>query len=280
MTHNQLPPNPARGKALGFAVRSYAVLPVWGIEDGACECGRPACESPGKHPIGTLVPHGLSDATTDDKIISEWFDEYPNMNYGVSTDNLPTIDIDPRNGGDKAWRELLRKGYNPHTWRVKTGGGGEHIMCGSLAKPTASCKLARGVDLKGTGGYVVGAGSMHASGKRYIFYKDGRPKETPLAPLPEWILHIVVKETNGSKRPLSPVELLKLVDDAHEGERNNRVAKLFGHLYGAMRPDRAVLCDLVVAWNERHCHPPLTREEVVGIAESLVKRERKKRGVA
>jgi len=241
---------------------------------------RPACESPGKHPIGVLVPHGLNDATTDPDIVSEWFDEYPAMNYGVSTDNLPTIDIDPRNGGDKAWKDLLRQGYEPHTWKVKTGGGGEHIMCGSHTKPTPSIKLARGVDLKGTGGYVVGAGSMHASGKRYIFYKDSRPKETKLAPLPEWILHIVTKETSGDKKPLSSVELQKLVEDAFEGERNDRVTRLLGHLYGALRPDRAVLCRLVIAWNDVHCHPPLTRDEVINIAESIVKCEQKKRGIA
>ena len=272
--------NPARGKALGFARRGFAVLPVWGIESGKCACGRPTCESPGKHPIGVLVPHGLSDSTTDTDIVSEWFDEYPAANYGVVTDNLPTIDIDPRNGGDKAWRELLRHGYEPHTWKVKTGGGGEHIMCGAHSKPTPSFKLARGIDLKGTGGYIVGAGSLHVSGKRYIFYRDSRPKETPLAPLPDWVLHIIARETSGSKKPLSPVDLDKLVEDAFEGERNQRITKLFGHLYGAMRPDRGVLCHLVAAWNDAHCHPPLSHAEVLSIAESIAKCERKKREVA
>ena len=269
--------NPARNKALGFAKRGFPVIPVWGVEGGTCDCGRPACESPGKHPIGVLVPHGLRDATTDTDIISEWFDEHPNANYGVSTDQLPTIDIDPRNGGDEAWKKLLRGGYEPHTWTVRTGGLGKHIICGGHTQPIPSCKLARGVDLKGVGGYVVGAGSMHASGRRYYFYADCLPKDTPLAPLPMWILHIAAKDNN--KGPMSPADLDRLVEDAFEGERNDRLTKLFGHVYGAMRPDRAVLCHLVAAWNDGHCHPPLPHAEVLAIAESILNCERKKREI-
>jgi hypothetical protein len=272
--------NPARNKALGLGRRGHAILPVWGTDGSKCACGRPGCESAGKHPIGPLVPHGLTEATTDGGIISEWFDEYPDMNYGIVTDNLPTIDIDPRNGGDVAWKKLVAGNYEPHTWMVATGGGGRHIMCGSVETPTPSAKLARGVDLKGVGGYVVGPGSLHASGKRYAFYKDCRPKETPLQPIPEWVRRVANGTKNGNgKAPLSSLELQALVEDAFEGERNHRITKLFGHLYGAVRPDKAVLCRLVIAWNDSHCHPPLTHDEVISIAESIVKCERKKRAL-
>jgi len=100
--------NPARNKALGFARRGFAVLPLYGIENGKCVCDKPACHSPGKHPLTHLTPHSLKDATTDTEIICEWFDEWPNANYGVLTDRLPTIDVDPRHGGDKSWRKLIR----------------------------------------------------------------------------------------------------------------------------------------------------------------------------
>jgi hypothetical protein len=269
--------NPARNKALGFARRGFAVLPLYGIENGKCMCDKPACHSPGKHPLTHLTPHGLKDATTDTEIICEWFDEWPDANYGVLTDRLPTIDIDPRNGGNEAWRKLIRPAYEPHTWQVATGGGGKHIMCGATKKPVPCAKLARGVDLKGVGGYIVGAGSLHASGKRYIFYRDCRPKETPLAPLPAWISGLVAQASKPVMR-YSAEELNKLIEcPVLEGERNDRLTKLFGHVYGAMRPDRVVLYHLVYAWNAMNCDPPLSGEEVLCIAESINGRENRKR---
>jgi hypothetical protein len=280
MVMADIAPNPARNKALGFARRGFAVLPLYGIKNGKCLCGTPSCSSPGKHPLSSLVPHGLKDATTDPEFISEWFDEWPSANYGVLTDQLPTIDIDPRNGGNEAWRKLIRVAYEPHTWMVATGGGGRHIICGSSKTPVPCAKLARGVDLKGANGYVVGAGSLHASGKRYIFYRDCRPKETPLARLPEWVVSLVSQANKPAMR-YTAEDLNKLVEGAVlEGERNDRITKLFGHVYGAMRPDRVVLWHLVYAWNAMNCDPPLSGEEVLRIAESISGRENSKRAGA
>jgi hypothetical protein len=105
----------ARRKALAFAKRGYMVLPLHGIYNNRCTCGDVQCCSPGKHP---RTRHGAKDATTDLEIISEWFDEHPDSNYGVTTDTLPTVDIDPRNGGDKAWLKLVKENWLPHTWEV------------------------------------------------------------------------------------------------------------------------------------------------------------------
>lgn len=125
-----------------------------------CTCGDAMCSSPGKHPHARMARHGLKDATTDVGVIKTWFAEHYWLNYGIVTDTLPTIDIDPRNGGDKAWRELLGTTRpDIHTWRVVTGGGGQHIICSTTATPVVSGKLARGVDVKGVGGYIVGVGS-------------------------------------------------------------------------------------------------------------------------
>jgi hypothetical protein len=44
---------------------------------------------------GRLVPHGKDDATTG-------FTRYPRLNYGVVTDQIVVVDIDPRNGGDRS----------------------------------------------------------------------------------------------------------------------------------------------------------------------------------
>jgi hypothetical protein len=37
------------------------VFPLWGTADGGCECGKGDCQSPGKHPLGALVPNRLHE---------------------------------------------------------------------------------------------------------------------------------------------------------------------------------------------------------------------------
>ena len=44
------------------------------------------------------------------------------------TDKLIVLDIDPRHDGDSSLAELERDHEFPSTWRVLTGGGGEHII--------------------------------------------------------------------------------------------------------------------------------------------------------
>ena len=53
-----------------------------------------------------------------------------------------------------------------------------------------------------------------------------------------------------------------------EGDRNNTVASLAGHLLrrGA---DAAVVMELLLCWNRVRCQPPLVDEEVVAVVESI-----------
>ena len=270
--------NEARSRALAFASRNYPVLPLWGIEDAQCACGNSQCRSPGKHPH-PLAPHGRDNAVTNVATVESWFDEAPNLNYGLCTDTLPTIDIDPRNGGDRAWLKLIRENYDVHTWRVVTGGGGRHIIFGadSDAPPLPCGKLARGVDVKGAGGYIVGVGSLHVSGKRYHWAPQCRPKEAELKAVPLWVRD-KLKKPKWDGKPRAPQYYRDLIAPALEGERNDRITKLFGHLYGSMFPDRVVLCGLVVAWNRLYCEPPLDDREVIAIARNIAGCENKKRG--
>ena len=108
--------------ALWFASQGFPVLPLHSVTEArACTCGDVQCHSPGKHPFARYVPHGLKDATTDLDVIRGWFREHYWLNYGVLTDKLLVIDVDPRNGGDKAWAEMSAQPTRavPHTWRVQ-----------------------------------------------------------------------------------------------------------------------------------------------------------------
>lgn len=79
-----------------FAGQDIPVLPIHGVVDGRCTCGDNECSSPGKHPISSLVSHGVKDATTDLKTIRRWHRKYPDMNYAVATEELAVIDCDSK----------------------------------------------------------------------------------------------------------------------------------------------------------------------------------------
>lgn len=258
--------------ALAFAGRGYSELPLHGIIEGKCTCGNLKCESPGKHPYARFAPHGLKDATTDPDTIRQWFEEVPFINYGVCTDNLPVIDIDPRNGGDKKWLELVRKNYDVHTWRVHTGGGGQHIMFGPTEKPLRSAKLAPGVDFQAAGKYIVGAGSMHISGRRYTWAPQCHPREVgELKAVPSWVLDLASTVCNlDTRRPTDHWRKI-ILNGADEGCRNATAASLAGH---CLRCGLSALetYEFVCTWNTRN-RPPLAEDELEIVVKSIAQRE-------
>ena len=267
--------------ALAFAARGYPVLPLHGIVDGRCTCGNPQCGiTSGKHPHAPFAPHGKDDATTDRATIRRWFADQPLINYGVCTDTLPTVDIDPRHDGDKAWLKLVRENYLVHTWQVQTGSGGQHLIFGATTEPTPCGKLARGVDVKGVGGYIVGVGSLHLSGNRYRWFKDANPTNTELKAPPQWILD-KLKKPKWSGRARTPDYYNELLAPALNGERHARVASLIGHLFSP-RPNRGVLLGLVIS-HVRLTYPDLedfNDDEIVKIAVGIANAEDKKREAA
>ena len=123
--------------ALWFASRGFPVLPLHSVtNDRNCTCGKPACESRGKHPYAPLAPHGLKDASVDVAVVREWFRESYWLNYGITTDRLLTIDVDARHGGLETWAAMRGQPTRalPHTWAIRTGGQGLHVIFMNTAK--------------------------------------------------------------------------------------------------------------------------------------------------
>jgi hypothetical protein len=275
----------ALSNALAFAANCFAVLPLHSVtEIGGrlcCTCGDGMCTSTGKHPFSRFVPHGLKDATSDVDLVRSWFAEHDWLNYGVCTDMLPTVDIDPRNGGDKAWLDLVRKNYDVHTWRVKTGGDGQHIIFGTGETPISSGKVVRGVDVKGIGGYIVGAGSRHISGQHYAWYRDANPNNTELQAMPPWLVGKLARPKQGFTTR-TPEYFNELIAPALNGERHDKVAALLGHLFGSQFPNRGILLALVIS-HVRLTYPDLEGfgdNEVISIARDLARAEARKREAA
>jgi hypothetical protein len=239
----------ALGMMEWFAGQDIPVLPIHGVVDGCCTCGNDDCESPGKHPISSLVRNGVKGATVDRKVIQRWHSKHPNMNYAVATEGLAVIDCD-----SKEALRAFRSGYHPPpTFTVKTARGFHFYYRGEMpARNAAQSKL----DVKsGPGCYVVGPSSAHASGAIYALWED-----KPIADLPQNIADITERRDDppeaGGGGPV-PV-----------GMRNSTLTKFAGFLQAKGVPQSAVL-ETLKALNRTMSKKPLPDREVRQIARSV-----------
>jgi putative DNA primase/helicase len=188
--------------ALDYANRGIPVLPVYPIRDGKCSCPAPDCRSPGKHPIPTLVPTGLKEATTDEATIRRWWGVWPDANIGGALGRNVglVLDVDPRNGGEESLAAIKAEhGTFARGPIADTGGGGIHKWFGHPGGTVPPSHGFRpGLDLQGDGSYVLLPPSNHISGRRYRWIVDLR---APLPFVPPWLLALA---DSKAPRPGAP----------------------------------------------------------------------------
>jgi hypothetical protein len=257
-------------QALHYAARGWLVFP----------CGWQGERR--KHP---LTKRGFLDASRDSKVIEAWWGQrWPRANIGLATGAGPdfdALDIDPRHGGDVSLADLeAQHGRLPITIRAYTGGGGNHILFRHRPGITnARGGLPVGIDVRGDGGYILAAPSIHPNGRAYAWDVDAHPDETELADWPEWLITIILAG-HRQRTPELPENWRRLVaNGVTEGRRNEAIARLSGHLL-RKRLDPHVALDLCRAWNSYRCRPPLPDQEVVRTVESIAARELRRRGGA
>lgn len=192
--------------ALEYAGRGWPVVPLWWPVGARCSCGNALCASIAKHPYGDMVLHGLRDATTNRDKIRRWWGRKPEANIGVvlgRAAGVVALDVDPKNGGEDTLAALIRAhGPLGETRAAITGSGGRHYffrwpgraVCNSVAT------LGPGLDVRGDGGYVVVAPSLHASGARYRWSDP----EAPILDMPEWLLARVAPTAAPAKVRSAP----------------------------------------------------------------------------
>ena len=252
-----------------YASRGWHLFPLYPIDNnGQCACGDPECGSPGKHPLGTLVPNGLANATTDTATILQWWSIWPDAHTGIRTGALSGIivmDVDAGNGGWDSIDQLeTEHGTIPSTPTVATGGGGAHVYFrhpGGMV-PNSAGRIAPGIDLRGDGGYVVAPPSLHVSGATYTWADGFSPDAVPLAPAPSWLLSCN-GQRNGSPQ-------LQQDEELAEGGRNDRLMRL-GAAFRRYGMTRTEIGAALQAINTARCRPPLDAEEIDRIASSVAR---------
>lgn len=195
---------PRLSAALWYASLGWSVVPVHKVvvaTDGSTVCSCPAgasCGSKGKHPAVAWARYQRAAATPDQ--IRVWF-EGPYASYGVgivtgAVSGFVVVDVDegPGKPGGETLNDLqFLNGDLPFTVMARTGGGGRHIF---LLHPrdiwvtTGRNVLGPGVDVRGDGGFIVAAPSMHESGRIYLWDETAHPRVTPIAPAPPWLLEM------------------------------------------------------------------------------------------
>lgn len=264
------PRSPTHEAALGYARRGWHVFPI--------EPPIPGDDKSGKRPFGALVPRGKDDATTDERVIDTWWNRHPELGVGISLapSGLCVLDVDvglkkdgTRKQGAASLRELEQGGGLDETMTAVTGGGGLHAYYSSSPEVVASkIGFRDGLDLI-VSGYVVAPPSAHFTGGAYRWSHDRAPAKLPLR---------LVELARERKSPanLSPASTTEAIP---EGNRNNALFRL-GCALRDTGVGEAALKSALHFENQRRFTPPLADEELLRIADSVLRRVAPTRDVA
>lgn len=236
--------------ALSMAVGGWSVVPLHTPIDGTCDCRRPGCSSPAKHP---RTKNGLSDATTDADQIRRWWGMWSTANIGaVVPDGFIVVDVDV---ADPA--TVFRSDELPTTAMAKTGRG-HHLIYRTATAIRPRVGVREHVDLRGPGSYIVVPPSLHISGARYEWVV---PMEDGISDAPAWI-------AGSARSPRAAGDRPEDSDTIPDGQRHATLASLAG----TMRRRGMTAAEIeaaLLAVNTGRCQPPLPDDAVRGIATSV-----------
>jgi Bifunctional DNA primase/polymerase, N-terminal len=181
-----------RDAALGHASRGIPVLPlhyplphrgdlqpVTGDMQPAvgsgCSCRDPGCGQVGKHPLGSLVPHGMKDATCNRARILAWWTRHPSANIGLppATPSMSwTSTVPPARRPSRSWRPSM-------TWRALGRWSGPAGVAGTTTSPPpAWATLIPATSSMWTGGAGAAMWSPHPAATPSAIPTSGPPAAT------------------------------------------------------------------------------------------------------
>jgi hypothetical protein len=271
----------ARARALTAATWGMAVFPLSRTKLPAIPAAHPDdlvhctgdCGRPG---------HGVHDASTDSARIRDLFAAAPwAAGYGIACGRAPHhligIDLDRKNGldGAAALADLAAKHGHPvpDTATVLTPSGGLHLWLiapRGLRAGNSVSRLAPGIDVRASGGYLVGPGSITGRG-RYVFAPGSRADR--IAAAPAWLLtllttpatpHAPARTSPANTRPEGAgrlAGLVRVVLDCGPNDLNNRLfwasCRAFEHDH--IDPEAATVALLQAAVSRGHPELPARR---------------------
>jgi Bifunctional DNA primase/polymerase, N-terminal len=109
---------------------------------------------PCKEDKSPRTPHGHKDASCDARVIERWWDKWPDALIGTPTGlRFDVLDLDLQHAEAHDWLASVEL---PATRTHHTRSGGRHLLFEPTQGLTNSVgKLARGVDIRAKGGYII-----------------------------------------------------------------------------------------------------------------------------
>lgn len=249
--------------------------------------------------VGSKVPlknsRGHLDATDDLAQVRTWFTG-GNANVGIRCDFVDdrpifALDVDGPEGFASLEALESQHGPLPPTLTSITRRGRHLIFFGPESIRSSASKLAPGLDVRASDGYIVGPGSV-VDGYRYHF----RDPAARVAEAPDWLFSLA-REAGGpvdrapiDRTPLPGVDLerakrraidfLKAAPPAIEGEGGDSATfKMFARLKDFGVPEIEALFLADEHWNGR-CSPPWRLEDLAAKASNAFRYGREPLGVS
>jgi hypothetical protein len=257
--------------ALRYASLGWPVIPLHTPENGACDCGKDCGRSNGKHP---WFDGWGKRATTDEAAIRGWWRTWPNANVGLVTgarSGFFVFDVDTDKGGDDSLAALPPI---PDTIEAKTGSGGRHYLFkhpGFYIKSSTE-GLGVGLDIKGDGGQIVAAPSLHKSGRSYEWVPGHGPDDCELASAPTWLLERlqpaiqeaapkIVTADNATRRAQAYIARMPQAISGSRGHDSLWAVAIA--LCRGFRLSAAEAIALILSDYNPRCVPPWSEKEIV-----------------
>ena len=197
------------------------------------------CDNPGKCP---RVRWG-EKSTTDIAQITKWWSIWQTANVGIDCgkSGLLVFDADTYKDTYGDLSEILSS-EDRETVTVITGGGGEHFIYDRQDKPygNSTRNLPAGIDIRGVGGYIVAAPSLHKSGNRYQYEEGYKPNQIKPLPIPSKLnailaTHTIAHTTHLPTQPAQNKEIQFSIDVVHQFLDDSGIQTFGEQAYGLGR---------------------------------------------
>lgn len=219
-------------------------------------------------PCNGKVPYtqrGCKDATTDLATIESWWNLHPNANIGMATgaaSGIMVVDIDRKDNGFESAEKLNQEHNLDHNAGAITGSGGLHLLFKHQEGIRNRQGFLPGIDVRGEGGYIIVAPSIHPDTKVPYTWGSSDWAEQ-IKPLPESLAKILL--TPEAKENLQPRSMSGAV--AQAGGRHKYLMQVVGSMRRRGLSDEAILA-AINEENDVACDPPLPAKDLERMIET------------
>ena len=223
-----------------------------------------------------LISGWQDRAASDPEEIKKLFRPFPNAMIGLPTgpiNGITVVDLDLKNDVD-GFQSIMSLGIPmPKSAIVSTPTGGLHLYYSTHGDehPCSAGKIGKGIDIRGSGGYVIAPGSVSSSGQ-YQWKNDLHKTKYGMLPFTVDLTNAI----HGHKPKRSGAKGLcsRILDPIEEGQRNVELARRCGLLFHKGYTPSEVE-GMLIRINNKCCKPPLCDREILSIFRSIAKREGK-----